>query len=427
MVIFRNSELVQGVLDKSQFGAKKYGLVHSCFQLYGPGAAGDLLSVLSQLFTIHLQSYGHTCGIGDVCLVRAADDARREIIAGAVAIGRDAARRFADVSSTVSDAEYLLAMQRAFISPDAGAQLDSVMKNAVMDVTSRVIRGALPTGQLKPFPQNCMALMIAPGAKGSMVNFSQISCLLGQQELEGRRVPLMASGNSLPSFRKYDPRPRAGGFVSQRFLTGIRPQEYYFHCMAGREGLVDTAVKTANSGYLQRCLIKHLESLVVQYDYSVRDVDGSIIQFQYGEDAVDVTKSSYLSKFQFLEDNYDAVVDYLNPANNLLAFDCESAGPFQTKLDAWPKKAEKRRRKNKPIPVQPDPLLSIFNPGRVFGVVSEGFSSQLNSYIASSQMESKKQEQFRALMKLAYARSLVDPGESVGVLCGQSIGEPSTQ
>lgn len=66
-------------------------------------------------------------------------------------------------------------------------------------------------------------------------------------------------GKSLPSFKPYDASPRAGGFVRDRFLTGVKPQEYYFHCMAGREGLVDTAVKTSRSGYLQRCLVKHLE------------------------------------------------------------------------------------------------------------------------------------------------------------------------
>lgn len=80
----------------------------------------------------------------------------------------------------------------------------------------------------------------------------QISCLLGQIELEGKRPPLMISGRSLPSFRPYDCSPMAGGFIVSRFMTGIQPQEFFFHCMAGREGLIDTAVKTSRSGYLQR-------------------------------------------------------------------------------------------------------------------------------------------------------------------------------
>jgi len=130
------------------------------------------------------------------------------------------------------------------------------------------------------------SLMVLTGAKGSTVNQSQVSCLLGQQALEGRRVPRMSSGRTLPSFSPYDPSPRADGFIVDRFLTGIRPQEYYFHCMAGREGLIDTAVKTSRSGYLQRCLVKHLEELKVAYDHTVRDGEGGVVQFLYGEDGL---------------------------------------------------------------------------------------------------------------------------------------------
>lgn len=120
--------------------------------------------------------------------------------------------------------------------------------------------------------------MTVSGAKGGPVNFAQISALLGQQELEGRRVPRMASGKTLPCYVPFDLTARAGGFIADRFLTGIKPQEYYFHCMAGREGLVDTAVKTSRSGYLQRCLVKNLEGLRVAYDSTVRDTDKSIVQ-----------------------------------------------------------------------------------------------------------------------------------------------------
>lgn len=101
--------------------------------------------------------------------------------------------------------------------------------------------------------------------------------MLGQQELEGKRVPLMSSAKSLPCFPAYEANPRASGFISDRFLTGVRAQDFYFHCMAGREGLVDTAVKTSRSGYLQRCLVKALETCVVAYDYSVRDTGDSVV------------------------------------------------------------------------------------------------------------------------------------------------------
>ena len=138
--------------------------------------------------------------------------------------------------------------------------------------------------------------MTGTGAKGSGVNFSQISVMLGQQELEGRRVPLSPSGCTAPCFAPYELTARAGGYITDRFLTGVRPPEFYFHCMAGREGLVDTAVKTSRSGYLQRCLIKHLEPLTVQYDYTVRSQPTAASQFVAGEDGLDPTRVSCRSQ-----------------------------------------------------------------------------------------------------------------------------------
>ena len=104
-------------------------------------------------------------------------------------------------------------------------------------------------------------------------------------------------GKTLPCFAPFDCDPRAGGYISDRFYSGLRPQEYYFHCMAGREGLVDTAVKTSRSGYLQRCLVKNLEGLKVHYDHTVRDVDGTIVQFLYGDDGIEVSKGVYAKEF----------------------------------------------------------------------------------------------------------------------------------
>merc|ERR1712166_1407996 len=121
----------------------------------------------------------------------------------------------------------------------------------------------------------------------------------------------MVSGKTLPSFPAFDPSARAGGLVLGRFLTGLCPAEYYFHCMAGREGLVDTAVKTSRSGYLQRCLIKHMEGLSVRYDGTVRDSDNSIVQFRYGEDGIDVSKTGFLYNFGFFAQNINCLVKQL--------------------------------------------------------------------------------------------------------------------
>ena len=234
-VIFNNGDLLCGVLDKSQFGDASYGLVHACYELYGGILAGDLLSTLGRLFTIDLQNQGHTCGIDDMFLVKSAEERRTKLINESIESGINAAKSFVNMSDNTADDiisdQQLQSQLRLQLAkePMNRAKLDGVMKSCMNTYTSSIISTCLPIGQVKSFPDNQMARMILSGAKGSMVNFSQICCLLGQQELEGRRVPLTATGRTLPSFRPYDPSPRAGGYVSNRFLTGIRPQEYYFH------------------------------------------------------------------------------------------------------------------------------------------------------------------------------------------------------
>ncbi|CDJ40897.1 hypothetical protein, conserved [Eimeria tenella] len=148
------------------------------------------------------------------------------------------------------------------------------------------------------FPRNGFASMIKTGAKGSNVNYAMICVFLGQQSLEGRRVQPMSSGKSLPAFAAADFGSLARGFVLSSFLTGLREEEFYFHCMAGREGLIDTAVKTAKSGYLQRSLVKSLEGLRLAYDGSVRDSDNSILQFVYADDGLDPAAAAALQHMQ---------------------------------------------------------------------------------------------------------------------------------
>lgn len=326
--------------------------------------------------------------------------------------------------------EFNLRMAEVARDDNKLAGLDNAMKSKVNKLTSSITEKCLPNGLVRQFPANDMQMMTVSGAKGSNVNAAQISCMLGQQELEGRRVPLMVSGRSLPSFRPYDTSARAGGYVAGRFLTGIRPQEYYFHCMAGREGLIDTAVKTSRSGYLQRCLIKHLEGLRVFYDHTVRDSDGSILQFNYGEDSLDVIKAKYLNEFSFSAHNFEMLTQKYNPKAALTSLNTKDG-------EEYVKKALKK-------PGKYDPALSVYSPSTHLGVVSEKFALGMKKYIdqnpdnmpfSKSTEKTKNNERFssltrnkfRALMQLKYLHSLVDPGEAVGLLAAQSVGEPSTQ
>lgn len=119
--------------------------------------------------------------------------------------------------------------------PKFRAVLDRTYKSALDSYTNRINKICLPAGLLCKFPDNNLQLMVGSGAKGSTVNTMQISCLLGQIELEGKRPPLMISGRTLPSFPIFETSPKAGGFIDGRFMTGIQPQDFFFHCMAGRE------------------------------------------------------------------------------------------------------------------------------------------------------------------------------------------------
>ncbi|KAG7392674.1 DNA-directed RNA polymerase I subunit RPA1 [Phytophthora pseudosyringae] len=332
IVIFRDGELLQGVLDKSQFGASMYGMVHACYEVYGARIAADFLSALGRLFTCYLQFAGHTCAMEDLTLNTAAEKRRHKLVKDSEVMGEEAYAEFAGLTQLLekkrasekdgkkrrmNEGERALireSMRTLLSGPDAdynAKALDAHMMGCVHGSNSDIIKTCLPSGQSKAFPKNNFSLMVLTGAKGSTVNHSQISCGLGQQALEGRRVPILCSGRSLPSFEPFDPAPRAGGYVTDRFLTGLRPQEYYHHCMAGREGLVDTAVKTSRSGYLQRCLIKHLEDLNVGYDHTVRNSDGDVVQFLYGEDGIDPVQSAMLSgkdaQFNFQAMNHRSI------------------------------------------------------------------------------------------------------------------------
>lgn len=289
--------------------------------------------------------------------------------------------------------------------------LDSVVKGATNDA-SKCLNFWINNGLIKRFPDNLFALMVLTGAKGSNLNHTLISCLLGQQELEGRRVPRMASGRTLPSFKIFDPNPRSGGYIIDRFSTGIRLQEFFFHCMAGREGLIDTAVKTSRSGYLQRCLVKHLEQLVVHYDNTVRDTDGKVIQFLYGEDGIDPVNSNYINNYDFIQNNHESYLLKYNPQKLVdLNMDCKSV---------------KRYIKENPDFLKDyDTVLSKYSPSTFIGSKSNKVIENSGKY--ALKLKDQFRKKFSTIVDLKYFNSLVHPGENVGIIAAQGIGEPSTQ
>ncbi|KAK9248661.1 hypothetical protein V1506DRAFT_528527 [Lipomyces tetrasporus] len=434
-VLFMNGELLCGILDKSQFGASEFGLVHSVHEIYGPHVAGKLLSILGRLFTKYVQFRGFTCGMDDLRLTQDGNEWRNDILTDAKNTGTKAALEVVNLPENVNENDPELRRRLEEVLRDNGklAIMDAVVQKHVNAVTSEVVAKCIPDGTLKAFPKNSFMSMVLSGAKGSNVNLSQIMCMLGQQALEGRRVPVMISGKSLPSFKAFDTSAKSGGYISSRFFSGVKPQEFYFHCMAGREGLIDTAVKTSRSGYLQRCLIKQLEGVQTQYDNTVRDSDGSLVQFLYGGDAIEVIQESHLMNFDFCAQNFHSLLQKY-PAH-------EVAGMVdETSASSYSKKVRKNATKEAALPhykksYKYDPTISKYSPSTYLGSVSEVFQQKLDEYtgarkdtIFGKHSESGITEKmFKALMQLKYMHSLVQPGEAVGILASQSIGEPSTQ
>ena len=538
LVVIRDGELLRGVLDKNAYGATDFSLVHAVYEAYGPAKAGLLLNSLGRLFTAYLQYFsGHSCRMEDLILTQHADMERRKLVERAYNIGARSAKAWADseggkvqiesVKDKPGSDTPLKPVEAAATAVKIGqllsgkegqanfAALDGYMQSQLNPLASEIIKACLPNGLNVPFPENTFSLMVTTGAKGSMVNQSQVSCALGQQALEGRRVPRLASGRTLPSFAPYDPSPRADGFIMDRFLTGVRPQEYYFHCMAGREGLVDTAVKTSRSGYLQRCLVKHLEELKVCYDSTVRNGEGGVVQFLYGEDGLDPTKAAYLdctsTTFEFMARNHSSLSrQYLalpNASIHDVASDCKrlhklenesskliSNGKFvharklrvgskwargafcQGWFDATITKSNddgtfdikytKDGKTASHVPVEIElggcggrrtvaicSTATLIKPGVADPILSGGLREDgfhrvgtsgacVSEKVASAATSALKKDKnlqnamksvnltakdFESLIAAKYGSALVSPGEAVGCIAAQSVGEPSTQ
>lgn len=485
-VIIRGGELLVGVLDKTHYGATPYGLIHCIYELYGGPYSSRLLSALGRLFTTHLQHIGFTLGVSDILVKSDADKKRSEIIGRSRSVaGRVAITRALGIGpgTDVGDIVDELERQCRDAEVRTRANVDRAYKEVVNEYTNEINKVCLPSGLITPFPANNLQLMVQSGAKGSTVNTMQISCLLGQIELEGKRPPVMISGRSLPSFPVSEFAPRAGGFIDGRFMTGIQPQEFFFHCMAGREGLIDTAVKTSRSGYLQRCLIKHLEGLSVGYDLTVRDSDRSVIQFMYGEDGMDISKSQFLNKEQlkFLADNSDAIIDKDQIKALKKDSDCVEINNCIKKVSLWKeanlKTFEKTKHRKTPftdfsVKVKskidinnpdktftntgrtrisqfiidlwhdsddtikdsfrkdctacPAPVSSVYQPDCHLGALNEHLLDMVENFNKDIRSK-KKKRQFLESIQYKAMQSMCHPGEPVGLLAAQSIGEPSTQ
>ena len=159
------------------------------------------------------------------------------------------------------------------------AKINGVL-NGVRDIIGKAVTDPLDQ-------TNNLFCLVESGTKGKMNNITQIMGPIGQQNLQGKRIPCTWENRTLTHFKVGENSPQSRGFIQNSYRKGLTPSEQFFHAMSGREGVIDTACKTAKSGYMQRKFIKALENCITKADGTVRNADGSIIQFKYGDDGFD--------------------------------------------------------------------------------------------------------------------------------------------
>lgn len=270
-MLIENGDIMYGVVDKKTVGAVQGGLIHVTFREKGPEACRGLFSGLQKVVNYWLFHNGFSIGIGDTI----ADKGTMTVITDRVAKAKS---RVADLIRTG---------HLDGLKPKPGMSIRESFESEVNQELNRCRDDAGRHAEKSLKDDNNVKQMVVAGSKGSFINISQMSALVGQQSVEGQRIPFGFRHRTLPHFTKDDFSPEARGFVENSYLRGLTPQEFFFHAMAGREGLIDTAVKTAETGYIQRRLVKALEDISVCYDGTVRNSLGDIVQFVYGEDGID--------------------------------------------------------------------------------------------------------------------------------------------
>ena len=264
-------ELMFGLLNKKIVGAAMGGIIHIVYNEKGPEAAMNFFNGAQAVVNYWLLHNGFSIGIGDTIPDR--ETIRR--IENAVNSQKDIV---ADITlqATESKLETLPGMN---VRETFESRVSKALNKARDDA------GTVTEESLKDL--NNATQMARSGSKGSTINISQMTAVVGQQSVEGKRIPFGFKYRTLPHFTKDDYSPESRGFVENSYLRGLTPTEFFFHAMAGREGLIDTAVKTAETGYIQRRLVKALEDVMAKYDGTVRNSLGDIVQFVYGEDGLD--------------------------------------------------------------------------------------------------------------------------------------------
>lgn len=418
----KHGHILSGRLSKASLGASNRGIIQGIWRLYGPGGAHKFISDAQRLFVKHLGHDGPTQSILD-CLV--ADDAKTVAL-----LSRDLGR---------SD---------SILSLNLPKEIKEAKSVSILQETLRAV-GSCVLAQVRP---DCaLADCVNSGSKGNVMNIAQISGCVGQQTIYGKRVPVRQTRlgpRTLVYYAPGDLRAEARGFISNSYIRGLSPIETFQHQMAGREGIVATAVNTSETGYNQRRMIKGQESQKVGYDGMVRVSDNHIVQTAYGSDDLDGSRLERI-RFHFLLDSskLETLVAPLVAEERQLVQRCLALAKQHM---AWNANLYKDLDPTFPCAINLRAILASFDLGlagpsqvmdfyrgllQVHSRHHAAKKALMNHSIFSAVLQAAEMrtdlarcstQQIRQILDM-YAGSLISPGEGVGALGASSIGEPSMQ
>eukprot|EP00529_Nitzschia_sp_RCC80_P002549 CAMPEP_0113469714 /NCGR_PEP_ID=MMETSP0014_2-20120614/16047_1 /TAXON_ID=2857 /ORGANISM="Nitzschia sp." /LENGTH=1732 /DNA_ID=CAMNT_0000362211 /DNA_START=924 /DNA_END=6122 /DNA_ORIENTATION=+ /assembly_acc=CAM_ASM_000159 len=267
-------ELLEGTIDKKTVGKGMGGLIHTAWLDVGPFENALFMSQVQKIVNHWILQKSFSIG---ACDAIADVDTMKQI---ETTINKAKLQVLDLVRQGQLGKQGNLEIQPGRTMMESFEQLVNKVLNTARDHAGKSAQSSLDE-------TNSVKAMVTAGSKGSFINISQIIACVGQQNVEGKRIPYGFKKRTLPHFTKNDLGPESRGFVENSYLRGLTPQEFFFHAMGGREGLIDTACKTAETGYIQRRLVKAMETVMARYDGTVRTSGGQIVQFLYGEDGMD--------------------------------------------------------------------------------------------------------------------------------------------
>ena len=277
-VVIENGELKHGVIDEKAYGSFSGRILDKIVKEYGPARAREFLDRSTDLAICGIMKTGITTSTNDEEIPEEAQERINEHL-------RESENKV-DKLVEAYENDYLEALP--------GRSLEETLEMKIMQVLgeARDVSGQIAENYLT-MEHNHSVVMARTGARASMLNLTQITSCVGQQSVRGGRIHRGYIDRTLPHFRNNELGAKAKGFVHSSYKKGLDPIEFFFHAMGGREGLVDTAIRTAQSGYMQRRLVNALQDLQVKPSGLVTDNQGMVIQLMFGEDGVDPAKSDF--------------------------------------------------------------------------------------------------------------------------------------